>query len=55
MKVDAYIVNAIDQYILANKLTQAAFAKQPGISEATMVKWRRAENLLGFCVRFAFL
>lgn len=44
MKVDAYIVNAIDQYILANKLTQAAFAKQLGISEATMVKWRRQGN-----------
>ncbi len=44
MKVDAYIASAIDQYIMANKLTQAGFAKQLGISEATMVKWRRQGN-----------
>ena len=44
MKVDAYIVKAIDQYILDNNMTQRELAKKVGIGPATMVKWRRQGN-----------
>lgn len=44
MKIDINIVNAIDQYMLANKISANAFAEVLGISPATMVKWRRQGN-----------
>ena len=44
MKVDINIVNAIDQYLAANNIPQRDFAKRLGVSEATMVKWRRQGN-----------
>ena len=44
MKVDQYIIRAINQYIAANRTTQKYFARQRGVSEATMVKWRKSGN-----------
>lgn len=41
MKVDINIINAIDQYIATNHINQKAFAKLCGVSETTLVKWRR--------------
>ena len=41
MKVDINIVNAIDQYIATNHINQKEFAKICGVSETTLVKWRR--------------
>lgn len=47
MKVDSFIVRAINQYITANKTTQKELASQLEVSEATMVKWRKQGNGIG--------
>jgi len=44
MKVDENIARAISQYIAASGTTQKAFASKLGVSEATMVKWRKPGN-----------
>ena len=41
MKVDAHISHAIDTYIAEHNTTQKEFAKVCGVSETTLVKWRR--------------
>lgn len=44
MRVDQHIIHAIDQYLSANRITQKEFARRLGVSEATIVKWRRQGN-----------
>lgn len=44
MKVDENIARAISEYITSSRTTQKAFAAKMGVSEATMVKWRKPGN-----------
>ncbi len=44
MRIDINISNAIDRLLLDRHITAAAFAKELGISEAALVKWRRPGN-----------
>ena len=44
MKVDSHIVRAIEKYIAENGISYEDFAKQQGVSCASITKWRRVGN-----------
>ena len=44
MKIDSYIVRAIEKYIAENGISYEEFAKQQGVSCASITKWRKVGN-----------
>ena len=44
MKIDSHIVHAIDQYVADNGISYEDFAKQQGVSNAAITKWRKVGN-----------
>lgn len=44
MKIDSHIVRAIDQFIDENGISYEEFARQQGVSCASITKWRKVGN-----------